>query len=95
MYKLAILGCENSHARGFMTAIAIDKTAPDVEVVGAFTEYPERGKKFNEDFGVPLMKAHNIRLSGGSPIPLMEMITTMKKNLQENKYGKEEEIKYA
>ena len=38
MYKIAILGCENSHAWSFMTAAAIDKLA-DIEVVGAFTEY--------------------------------------------------------
>lgn len=145
MYRLAILGCENSHAWGFMTAIAVDKSAPDVEVVGAFTEYPDRAEQFHKDFGVPMMKtydelvgqvdgilitardgknhykyakpyiesgipmfidkpitnteedakafmaelkANNVKVSGGSSIPLMEMITTMKKNLQENKYGK-------
>ena len=145
MYKLAILGCENSHAWGFMTAIAVDKTAADVEVIGAYTEYPERGEAFQKDFGVPLMKtydelvgqvdgilitardganhykyakpyiesgipmfidkpitnteedakafmaelkAHNIKVSGGSSVPLMSLITDMKKGLDENKYGK-------
>lgn len=145
MYRLAILGCENSHAWGFMTAIAVDKAAPDVEVVGAFTEYPNRAEAFHKDFGVPMMKtydelvgqvdgilitardgknhykyakpyiesgipmfidkpitnteedakafmaelkAHNIKVSGGSSIPLMDMVADLKKGLQENKYGK-------
>ena len=144
MYKLAILGCENSHAWGFMTAIAVDKTA-DVEVVGAYTEYPARAEAFHKDFGVYMMqsydelvgqvdgilitardgknhykyakpyiesgipmfidkpitnteedakafmqalKAHNVKVSGGSSIPLMDMVANLKKGLQENKYGK-------
>lgn len=145
MYKLAILGCENSHAWGFMTAIAVDKTAADVEVIGAYTEYPERGEAFHKDFGVPMMKSYdelvgkvdgilitardganhykyakpyidsgipmfidkpitntekdakafkkalmakNIKISGGSSVPLMGFVTELKKNLQADKYGK-------
>lgn len=144
MYKIAILGCENSHAWGFMTAIAVDKTA-DVEVVGAYTEYPKRAEDFHRDFGVYMMKsydelvgqvdgvvitardgknhykyakpyiesgipmfidkpitnseedakafkaelkAHNIKISGGTSIVLCEMITDLEKGIKENKYGK-------
>jgi len=144
MFKLAILGCENSHAWGFMTAIAVDKAA-DVEVIGAFTEYPDSAEQFHKDFGVPMMKtydelvgqvdgilitardgknhykyakpyiesgipmfidkpatnseedakafkeelkAHNIKIFGGTSVILGDMITGMKKDIQENKYGK-------
>lgn len=144
MFKIAILGCENSHAWGFMTAIAVDKTA-DVEVVGAYTEYPDRAQDFEKDFGVYMMKsydelvgqvdgivitardgknhykyakpyiesgipmfidkpitnseedakafkaelkAHNIKVSGGTSVVLSEMITEFEKGIQENKYGK-------
>ena len=144
MYKIAILGCENSHALSFMTAAAIDKIA-DIEVVGAFTEYSDRGAKFHNDFGVYMMKsydelvgqvdgimitardganhykyakpyiesgipifidkpitnseedakafkedlkANHIKVCGGSSIPLMGIVSNLKKGLEENKYGK-------
>ncbi|MBQ8371495.1 MAG: Gfo/Idh/MocA family oxidoreductase [Clostridia bacterium] len=40
MYKIAILGCENSHADAFIQLIKAGNY-PDVEVVGVYTDDPE------------------------------------------------------
>ncbi len=56
MYKVAILGCENSHADGFLKLIAEDETFKDIEVVGVFSEETEAAQKLGETFNVPVMK---------------------------------------
>ena len=53
MYKIAILGCENSHAQSFLKIIQQDY--PDVQVVGVYSEYPGEAEKLQEMFGVPVM----------------------------------------
>jgi len=53
VYKIAILGCENSHAEGFLKLIQEDY--PDVQVLGVHSEYPGEAEKLQEKFGVPVM----------------------------------------
>lgn len=50
MYKIAILGCENSHANMFIEFI--NKDYPDVEVVGVYSEEKEAAQKLSEKYGV-------------------------------------------
>lgn len=59
MYKVAILGCENSHAGEFVKAIREQHVADDVEFVGAFSEYEEAAKKFSERFGIPIVDSYD------------------------------------
>ena len=50
MYKIAILGCENSHANTFIEFINNDY--PDVEVVGVYSDEKEAAQRLNEKYGV-------------------------------------------
>ena len=54
MYKIAILGCENSHANNFLRLISEGKY-PEIEVIGIYSNEPEAVKKLNEQFGTPIM----------------------------------------
>ena len=54
MYKIVILGCENSHANNFLRLIAEGKY-PEIEVIGIYSNEPEAVKKLNEQFGTPIM----------------------------------------
>ena len=55
MFKVAILGCENSHADAFLNLIYNTEDYRDVEVVGVYSNEPEAVKKLNEQFGTPIM----------------------------------------
>ncbi len=60
MKKIAILGCENSHANNFLKASITDKMfADDIEFAGVFSEYEGAAEKLNEEFGVPVMKSYD------------------------------------
>lgn len=60
MKKIAILGCENSHANNFLKANIKDKMFADtIEFVGVFSEYEGAAEKLNEEFGVPVMKSYD------------------------------------
>ena len=54
MYKIAILGCENSHANHFLKLIS-EGFYPDIEVVGIYSCESEAAQKLSEAFGVPVM----------------------------------------
>lgn len=54
MYKIAILGCENSHADGFLNIIRRDYT--DIEVLGVYSDEAGAAEAMNEKYGVPVMK---------------------------------------
>jgi predicted dehydrogenase len=49
------LGCENSHADGFLEFITKMPEYSDIEVIGLHSEDTEAAKKLNEKFGVPVM----------------------------------------
>ena len=52
MYKVAILGCENSHAKAFIDLIQNQKLYTDVEIVGVYSEDTEAAQKLTDMFGV-------------------------------------------
>lgn len=52
MYKIAILGCENSHANTFLDFVIKDKKYPDIEVIGVFSEDAEAAQKVSDTYGV-------------------------------------------
>lgn len=58
MYKIALLGCENSHARNFMDLIAAGKY-PEIEVVGVYSNEPESVQILHDVFGVKIMENYD------------------------------------
>ena len=52
MFRIAILGCENSHAENFLQIIR-DEKYEDVEVVGVYSCFPGEAEKLQEKYGVP------------------------------------------
>lgn len=58
MYKIAILGCENSHANQFLTFLK-NKIVDDVEVVGVYSEDRAAAEKLHETFGVPVADSYD------------------------------------
>ena len=48
MYRIAILGCENSHADAFIKSINSDQKYKDVEVIGVYTDEPEAEARMKE-----------------------------------------------
>ncbi len=59
MYKIAILGCENSHADTFLDFIIKDKLYTDIEVVGVYSDDTEAAEKLNETYGVYVGKSYD------------------------------------
>ena len=56
MKRIAILGCENSHANAFLTFIQKMEEFRDIEVVGVYSDEPQAAEKLQEQFSVPVMK---------------------------------------
>ena len=59
MFKIAILGCENSHADSFLKLIITDKLYTDIEVVGVYSDDAEAAAKLNEKYGVYVGAAYD------------------------------------
>lgn len=59
MKKIAILGCENSHASSFLSAIAKYEEFSDVEVVGVYSDEREAAEKLRERYGTPVMENYS------------------------------------
>ena len=59
MKKIAILGCENSHADAFISCIKTKEEFSDVEVVGVYSNDREAAQKIFEKFGVPVMDSYD------------------------------------
>ncbi len=59
MKKIAILGCENSHANAFLKFIKEKKEFKDVEVIGVYSTDTEAALKLNDTFGVPVMNTYD------------------------------------
>ena len=55
MKRIAILGCENSHANAFLSFIKGKEEFSDVEVIGVYSNEREAAEKLSEKFGVPVM----------------------------------------
>lgn len=58
MKKIAILGCENSHADTFLNFIYNTDGYRDIEVVGVYSNEPEAVKKLNEKYGVNILSSY-------------------------------------
>ena len=56
MKKIAILGCENSHAATFLDFIYNTDEYRDVEVIGVYSNEPAASKALNEKFGVNILE---------------------------------------
>ena len=56
MKKIAILGCENSHANNFLKFIKEREEFKDIEVVGVYSDDLAAAQKLNESFCVSVMK---------------------------------------
>ena len=52
MYKVAILGSENSHADTFLEFVIREKRVTDVEIVGVYSDEEDAIKKQQEKYGV-------------------------------------------
>lgn len=72
MYKIAILGCENSHADAFLKFIygeqkedgasyvkVSEPVVTDVEVIGVYSDEEAPMEKLNKMFGVPKMSSYD------------------------------------
>ena len=58
MFKIAILGCENSHADAFLGLIK-DGHYTDIEVLGVYTDEPEAEERMKKNFGVYCAKSYD------------------------------------
>lgn len=58
MKKIAILGCENSHANWFLRFIKEKEEFSDVEVAGVYSDDRESAEKLKDEFGVPVMDGY-------------------------------------
>ena len=56
MKKIAILGCENSHADSFLKFIRTKEEFSDIEVVGVYSDEAAACEKLNKMFGVPVLE---------------------------------------
>jgi predicted dehydrogenase len=59
MYKVAILGCENSHANNFLDAVLVKKLVDDVEFVGVYSDDRAAAEKLREKYGVPVADSYD------------------------------------
>ena len=59
MYKIAILGCENTHANSFLRQIYQKGRHTDIEVIGIYSDEGEPCRKLHETFGVPVMERYD------------------------------------
>lgn len=59
MYKVAILGCENSHAGNFLKAVLKDKIASDIEFVGVYSYDAAAAQKLHDEYGVPVADSYD------------------------------------
>ncbi|MGM9653303.1 MAG: Gfo/Idh/MocA family protein [Eubacteriales bacterium] len=58
MYKIVILGVENSHATHFLSMLA-DGRYPDIEAVGVYSEEADASERLHDKFGVKIMKSYD------------------------------------
>ena len=59
MYKIAILGCENTHANSFLRQIYKKGRHPDIGVIGIYSDDADAARKLHEEFGVPVMGSYD------------------------------------
>ena len=57
MKRIAILGCENSHADAFLRCIAEKEAFSDVEVIGVYSDDRGDAERLKENFNVPILES--------------------------------------
>ena len=57
MYKIAILGCENSHANSFLKYIKENEAYSDIETLGVYSIDRAAAEKLSAEFGVKVMES--------------------------------------
>ena len=58
MYKIALLGVENSHAKSFLQLIQ-KGLYPEITVIGVYSCEPEASAKLHDEFGVYVAKSYD------------------------------------
>ena len=58
MYRIAILGCENTHADSFISLLK-DGNYPDMQVVSVYSDNQEAMEKLREKYGVEIMSDYS------------------------------------
>ena len=59
MKRIAILGCENSHANAFLKCIRDLPEFSDIEVFGVYSRETEAAELLREKFGVPVLSDYS------------------------------------
>ncbi|MBP3381393.1 MAG: Gfo/Idh/MocA family oxidoreductase [Clostridia bacterium] len=59
MFRVAILGCENSHADSFLNYMNRSGKFSDVEIVGAYSDEPEACARMRDNFGLYVAKRYD------------------------------------
>ena len=59
MFKVAILGCENSHANAFLSHVIKNKIVDDIEFVGVYSDDREAAEKLHNEYGVPVADSYD------------------------------------
>jgi len=59
LFKVAILGCENSHANAFLKAVYEEKLFADVEFVGVYSADQAAAEKLNRKYGVRIADTYD------------------------------------
>ena len=59
MKKIAILGCENSHANAFLKFIKEKEEFSDIECIGVYSNDPTASAKLRDTFGVEVLENYD------------------------------------
>ena len=59
MFKVAILGCENSHANSFLKTVLEQKVCDDIAFVGVYSDDMEAAQKLHDQFGVAVAQSYD------------------------------------
>ena len=59
MFRVAILGCENSHADSFLNYMNRSGKFSDVEIVGVYSDEPEACARMHDHFGLYVAKSYD------------------------------------
>lgn len=59
MKRIAILGCENSHANQFLNFIQTNEKYSDIEVVGIYSNEYEVSKNLSSKYSVPILSSYD------------------------------------
>ena len=59
MKKIAILGCENSHANAFLKFIKEKEEFADIECIGVYSNDPAASAKLHDTFGVDVLENYD------------------------------------